>query len=862
MLDISEKTKLTNLGSFLYDKLETQPVIKPVQHGQFGVGTVVSISHLLAKYPYKPLENFCNDFGSNGHITLKYLLTFFDEYVHDETKKKYRGNAISKANSLSFDVVKANHSDNTVGRYPLVMEVVFAIYGIKCIEKDGMYYDINLTPLRMACEQSYHRIRPKRVAFTMLYLLRLNIVRKYGKYVDIEYEVSFDNNSKKYDAALVFKKEILYPWMQQSGDLYDGFAEINESAHTEGNSNDVMKRMIVGAHGKVISYYVTRQERDDMPSFRSTNEDHSHIFIRDMMQVCKDLLICYSDVFKVDNLFEEAKVIAGVRTKEYEDLLHELSARSAKDAVEREQLKLEIEHKQDEMELWNDVVSEVSSNVDVIAKLYHFHKIGYRILRDTNIKHGGHIIDMGFIVDRLGVKIDKASLGLSYMMTPEGRFDKPADMVETERHLIKFGVRRKVSDVEASLSRYPDVAIKYSHDSEWPYFYDFNGMSSLIQDINMDKIKQVAQVNHRILLTVLDIMDVYTHTMAKYGHAREEKREENFAKMQALLKKEYDRDIMLNKEKHAVEKKLLEEHIKQRDHMLKKAFTNMSECTKHLSDIDRHKAVFNDMYGTAHEIVFKDVQMTVSNALETLDDYVQSTTTRKCIVEDYDTIYHQVMTNLDYLLVCDPLRIIPTKTKTVVEGKFKAMKKNDKVFQKREVLKSSLKDIHLVLGAIKDAYQKRDNAWQSVAKSLGTLAVACGHVDALLSDAHMQEFVGIKTIQDLSVTYEENASIVKGIPHLALHYVCDIDTHVDTETAISIIMSHNINKTKATKIIKEFYEVTRARKWDDPHILVYLKDVRQAAMPAAVPMPEVALELNKAVADNDSDCESYQSDSD
>jgi hypothetical protein len=847
MIDITESRKLTRLGHYLYQRLGDINMFNPPDHGMYGVGTQVVIQALLDLYPYNPLVNFCHDYGTQGKISLKHLLAFFDHYVHDPNKASYRG----------------NHPDNTVGKYPLIMDVVFSIYDIQCMIKDGLAFDINLVPLYRVDKEAYERIRPKRVAFTMLYLLGKNIQLKYGDYVELVYEVSFENNTKKYDAAMRFKKEKLYPWLQdRTSELYDGYTEINEKAHGEGNSNDILKKMIVDANGKVLRYYVIKKEIDELSHKKGTVEfDHTHAFIKDMMQLCKELLICYSDVFKVENLFAETQVMAQNHVYKYDKQITELKKVEPMD----EQTKIIMEEKQDEMDLWIQMLENIEVNTDTLKKLYYYYEVGYKVNRAQEIEYGADVIDMDFIIKRLRFDVDKDTLGLSYKMVNGVRVEKTENAKEAERLLLKFGVRRRVREVYDTVSSMGDFKYLLLNRAEYDYFYDFNGFSSIIQSVKVERLRMLAQMNHRILLTVMDVMDYYTKTIAKFAHLKEEKRDAKFAELLVVQKKAFDKELAAARDKHKQQEKLLVEQIKERDIIIKTNFQLSTNLMDHYQTIETQKVVVQDLLQVGKEYFYDEHLKDIKGYIDYMHEFTGNRVSMEVLTTKYDTIQEKILIGVKDIVNHDPLgyasRDMCEQTKTLLSSVYKSQG----VFKTKATVQNVLINIKDMMSEVYINYNKTLTAATNVIADTDQLLTKMSAFATLTDNKQVLDYIGTQKITDLEVVFEVDKSIVRGIPHLKLRYVEDHETYVQTEKAMAIIMSHGVSLQNTKRIIKHFYEVTRARSWDQPHLLVYLKivnetDVAKEAIPKADDTSVITKMKVSQPDDDDSEEEEYCSD--
>jgi hypothetical protein len=829
---IDEATKLHNLGQSLKG-FAPQCIIKTNNHGNYGKGDYIITHDITQALPYKPLINFCRDHDPNnmGRIELSSLLRFFDQVVHDGRKDNaYRG----------------NHCDNTVGKYPMIMSIVWDIYG-KNIQRvssthpmyGAIVHDIDYSTLREQDEATYQRIKPKRVAFSVLAMLSMNIKRHFGDYLDIEYEGQFENNKKKYDARIYIKDHVMNEWLHKNPEnKYLLCTEINEGGHVD-DPNDTLKKMQVNAKGVGVIYYVVDSRRTTY-EINGMQTDYTYAYMVDVMNECKRALTWASDIFCVRNIFNESRVVAGTYADNYRTIIRQLEEQmnDSDDPMEKEMLEAEIEHKTTEMEHWEMLHDNIGSHTKTIETMYHYGAVGYEVMKMSDTPLAGHIYPLQFMVKTLGLKIDMKTLGLPSMGSGNNKVDKSEKMMECEKRILQFAVRRNVSHVNESTSKY---GITDPYTAETNMYFDFVGFSSIINDIEERDLKPLRKMNHRLLTTTREVMIRNINTIIEYGAKRQDMRDSCFGFQLELMKQHFNKTIKDNTEAAQSEITLLKERLDITGKQNTK-FYHLAEKSSYLYELSGNvKTGLEYIYGEYQTTMINPAKENLDRVIEDLKLYTKRETTKQIIVQNYPTM------GKDIGLCMDSIKYLADLDKTQVMTHYDNMKKANGDLKDRKTLNNEMKTILGSLQPVKEDIIDRINTMEGHVSQVDKYMKVIDEVRDVVQDPILKAMMGLAHPEDLRVLLRPNKSIVPSMPDLPLHYVKDIRHYVTKERAIALLMTNkHMTITKAINILKEFYDRSRGWKWDDPKVIFYLKEVSQ----------EVLESSSDADPDTDSDTES------
>lgn len=788
--DITQTGKLNSLGAKLASAMNKMPTTS-IQHGDYGTGVCVPINELNVMCgQYEPLKRYCEKHKCSFDqrmIALKDVLNFFDYEVHDP-KSKFRG----------------NHCDNTVGRYPLVMDSVFSIYKVTCIKcKDtGIYHSIDFSHLWALDRKAYERIRPKRIAFTIIYLLMKNVKEHFGEYLSVALEVELKGIANKYDCAMVFNKELMHnSYRDDPRPLLDGFVEVNEKSHIA-KAGDTFKRVALHAVGKVIRYYVTKDVDE-------TTSKPIHDFMVEMMTVCRELLITYSDVFKVSNLFAESRRLAdekvicyrslAAKVKENIVLLKRGTDRFKAERIAAEEALLEDMH--DEVELWLSIRTSLGEHIQVIEKLYQFKTIEYQIRKtETNVA-AGFIIPVSFISDELmGQNIMTEFIGLGFTRIGDKHVPKDTSIVEMERIMLIHCVLQDTSEVRMRVQR-ASAGIKHQYDEGMQYFTNFDGLQSILKDCNVSTLKTLARINHRFTLLVSACSQYYEDVMARYAHAREADRDARLEVFHQAVIGAKTAELTRKIQNAKTAQRIAEQKNDYLARLLRKSLATtkeMSKITEKLIERCKQVCAVRDV---THAMYIDRATMLADDAITKIQPLTRSRQKKANVLRMLATSNDAMFSFARFIRDNDPFGLCPASA----VGRFEAWKE---VGQKSvAAIKDAAKEMCAFIGNIRTKIAMTVEPCVTAIKAIDDIARMMQNLTAIAEDPVLTYAGTIDKKTAATLQIKEDQSIVEEMPNLPLVYTQDTD-FVRTDEVLAILETHRIPRKAALKMLKEFCQLT------------------------------------------------------
>lgn len=420
--------KQENLIEFMNKILDEKDIIKKKDK------YLINYNSLLNIYPFNYLQEYCEENKSKkkNFIKCNKLVYFLDDYIHRK------------------DTIGGNKKTNTVGKVAIIFDLVLALNKSEYISKDEF---INNYKYNVIYDYTIKSHPFNRLAFRISHLIKQNIKKYYNNYLDVEFELNFDDGTgKKYDVVIKDKNKHLM------------IIEIQEDNSNHNNSsNDQYKQFIVNSKGLIIKYFEEN---------KITN-NYECKFFADLLHTCHEILIATSKEYRNTNLLLEMKLLSDGEINNLQEQLNKLVNTSQ-----------EYQIIESEIEKWKELARNETESNEQIQILYNY-KIealnnpnkdiisNYNIPLDVIIEN----LNLNINIDKIG-KIDKK---------------KSEDKIQIENLIIQF-------------------SIKYNKN----YYFSYNSITKFLVSLNVETIFDLKMHFIHILTCTQEIYENYIKIIEDY----------------------------------------------------------------------------------------------------------------------------------------------------------------------------------------------------------------------------------------------------------------------------------------------------------------------------------------------------------